>query len=231
MPIVFLATCEWEYRHFKVHLSIDRFVPAVAFFFKQLYCSFKISKFGSLSPWKASCDRVALPNLQGMLRSRVCVCVSIILQTLAWSVGSCMHVCGLFVAYGRRGMGGGGGPRFSVLSEGLLWGIESAQTLTPGNVVPSRRTEPSRKRSPIRVAVTLDPALPRLPEREVSIPEKGSWLSFFLPAAGYRGRRNTPPHTHTPLLKPVLWQVLPLRPGGDQNRAMDAPPAAGILPV
>ena len=90
------------------------------------------------------------------------------------------------------------GPRFVVSAEGLLWGIESAQTLTPGNVVPSRRTEPSRKRSPIRVAVTLDPALPRLPEREVSIPEKGSWLSFFLPAAGYRGRRNTPPpHTHT----------------------------------
>ena len=39
------------------------------FFFEQLYCpfwDFSHGKFGVLSPGKASCDRVALPNLRCM---------------------------------------------------------------------------------------------------------------------------------------------------------------------
>ena len=49
-------------------------------------------------------------------------------------------------------------PRFIASSEGLLWGVESAETLTPGKL---ERKASSTKRSPIHVVARLDRAQPR----------------------------------------------------------------------
>ena len=62
---------------------------------------FSHGKFGLLSPGKASCDRVALPNLLCMLGV---FSVSVIHQTLTWTTGSLTCAQMLMHAIAHRGV-------------------------------------------------------------------------------------------------------------------------------